>query len=110
MAQKNIKTRIQLKNDTEENWNKATHFVPLAGEVIIYSADDTHPFSRIKIGDGETTVINLPFIDASTVNGSSVEDLKIDKLKHKITFGANQEYVFDGSQDVIIPVYDGVII
>ena len=62
-----IKTRIQLKNDTEENWNKATNFVPKQGELIIYSADESHPFSRIKIGDGETTVINLPFIDAKTM-------------------------------------------
>ena len=68
-----IKTRIQLKNDTEENWNKAINFTPKKGEVIIYSADDTHPFSRLKVGDGNTTVINLPFIDAATLNGIKIE-------------------------------------
>ena len=51
MATNTIKTRIQLKNDTKANWNKAINFVPREGEVIIYSTDDTHPFSRLKVGD-----------------------------------------------------------
>ena len=33
MAEKNIKTRIIHKHDTEENWNKATNFIPKQGEV-----------------------------------------------------------------------------
>ena len=72
-----IKTRIQLKSDTEENWIKAgpkdgtTGFVPLRGELIIYSADETHAFSRLKIGDGTTNVVALPFIDSGTLNGQS---------------------------------------
>ena len=64
-VQQSIKTRIQLKNDTEANWNKAINFIPLKGEVIIYLADGTHPFSRFKVGDGITTVVNLPFSGAS---------------------------------------------
>ena len=72
MATNTIKTRIQLKNDTETNWNKAINFVPLKGEIIIYSADDSHPFSRIKVGDGITTVINLPFINANGINGKTI--------------------------------------
>lgn len=68
-----IKERIQLKNDTEANWDKAKNFVPLKGEIIIYSADDTHPFSRLKVGDGNTTVNNLSFIDAATLNGIKME-------------------------------------
>ena len=68
MATNTIKTRIQLKNDTEENWNKAINFVPLKGEVIIYSADDAHPFCRLKVGNGITTVSNLPFIYSNTLD------------------------------------------
>lgn len=74
-----IKTRIQLKSDTEANWNKAAPkngnpgFIPLRGEVIIYSADATHAFSRLKVGDGETNVVNLPFIDSGTLNGEETE-------------------------------------
>ena len=83
-----IKTRIQLKSDTEANWNKAgpkngsLGFIPLRGELIIYSADDTHAFSRLKVGDGVTNVVALPFIDAGTLNGEETEIVK------KATFSA----------------------
>ena len=75
-----IKTRVRLKSDTEENWNKAgpkdgsLGFVPLLGELIVYTADDAHPFSRLKVGDGNTNVVSLPFIDAGTINGDTLED------------------------------------
>jgi len=68
-----IKTRIQLKSDTEANWNKAgpkegsSGFIPLLGELIVYTEDDTHPFSRLKIGDGSSDVVSLPFINAGIV-------------------------------------------
>lgn len=70
-----IKTRIQLKNDTETNWNKAINFIPKQGEIIIYSADDSHPYSRLKVGDGATTVTSLPFVDAGTLNGEVLADV-----------------------------------
>ena len=70
-----IKTRIQLKNDTEANWNKAINFIPKSGEIIIYSADDSHPYSRLKVGDGATTVVSLPFIDAGTIDGEDLSDV-----------------------------------
>ena len=73
MASNTIKTRVQLKCDTEANWDRAVNFRPLKGEVIIYSTDDTHPFSRFKVGDGSTLVSDLPFIDAATLNGLKVE-------------------------------------
>lgn len=28
---------------------------------------------------------------------------------HKLTFGADQAYVYDGSEDVTVPVYDGTV-
>lgn len=61
MAEKQLKTRIQLKIDTEENWSKATNFIPKEGEVIFYKPDDGNPRYRIKIGDGTTTVNSLSF-------------------------------------------------
>lgn len=59
---KELKARIPMKHDTEGNWNKATNFVPLAGEMIIYDIDNGHSTPRIKIGDGVTKIGNLPFI------------------------------------------------
>lgn len=75
--EKVIKTRIMMKSDTEANWSRQINMIPLAGEIIIYSADDTHPFSRLKVGDGNTTVVSLPFIDAGTINGEVLADVII---------------------------------
>ena len=58
MANKEIKTRIQNKNDTSENWAKTVNFVPLKGEIIIYN--DTLQF---KIGDGTSLLSQLEFVD-----------------------------------------------
>lgn len=56
MAEKNLTTRIKHKIDTSANWAKAVNFIPLKGEIIIYS--DT---CQIKVGDGVTKVNDLPF-------------------------------------------------
>ena len=61
-----LQTRVQNKHDIEANWNLATNFIPLAGEIIIY--DD---LNQIKMGDGHTYLSELPFLDGKlkTVNG-----------------------------------------
>lgn len=56
--------RVQHKHDTEANWLKATNFIPLDGELIIYDADENNPAPRFKVGDGETVVSALPFSKA----------------------------------------------
>lgn len=61
MAEKQINGRIIQKHDSEANWEKATNFIPKAGEIIIYDTDETHHYCRIKIGDGSTLINNLPF-------------------------------------------------
>lgn len=54
-------SRIQQKIDTTTNWNKATNFKPLEGEIIVYQdAGDTVP--KVKIGHANTLVSDLPFI------------------------------------------------
>ena len=54
-----LKQMTTLKSDTEENWNKAVNFIPKENEVIIYT--NTYP-PQIKIGDGKTKLLDLPFI------------------------------------------------
>ena len=56
MADKNIRSRMQQKHDISSNWALATNFVPLAGEIIVYS-----DLNKFKIGDGVTLVGALPF-------------------------------------------------
>lgn len=72
MGVKKIDARIVLKHDTEAHWLLAENFIPLAGEVIIYDADEAHSLPRIKVGDGENNISALPFVDeiaVKTING-----------------------------------------
>lgn len=70
-----LATRIQLKSDTETNW-LANSITPLLGEIIIYTPDANHSYSRLKVGDGQTNVTSLPFIDAGSINGDETFILK----------------------------------
>ncbi len=60
---KTINTRMSQKHDIEANWLKATNFTPLVGEIIVYDEDEKNPVPRLKIGNGETNVNDLPFVD-----------------------------------------------
>ena len=74
MANKLLKTRMQQKIDTSQNWAKATNFVPLKGEICIYS--DLH---RMKVGDGTSKIGDLDFFEtvaSSTTLGSIKADTK----------------------------------
>jgi hypothetical protein len=82
MAEKKIKTRVQSKHDKEVNWNNATGFIPLAGEIIIYDPDDKHNVPRFKVGNGilqadgtveGTPVTELPFADANLISTIQAE-------------------------------------
>ena len=69
-----VNTRIQMKRDTTAHWNAAQGFIPLDGEVIIYTdyqtitevvnnENVTKKIPGIKIGDGQAYVQDLPFIN-----------------------------------------------
>ena len=76
MANKLLKTRMQQKIDTSQNWAKATNFVPLKGEICIYS--DLH---KMKIGNGTTKIGDLDFFEtvaSSTTLGSIKADAKTE--------------------------------
>ena len=64
MSEKTISNvRVINKHDIEENWLKATGFTPKQGELIIYDIDDNYDYERVKIGDGEHNVNDLPFVN-----------------------------------------------
>lgn len=104
MARTVLNATIQLKNDTEANWNRNSDFIPKAGEMIVYLVDESHNAPRLKIGDGITTVVDLPFINSE---GIDLSNITAKKVSHKLIFGNGQTYEYDGSQEVIIPVYTG---
>lgn len=113
-----IKTRVQLKSDTEANWRKAVlvadggtktsgnSFVPLAGELIIYMPDTTHDYSRLKVGDGSTNVLSLPFIDSGTVNGEVIVNEIVHFSGTKPTNGDSTKLYVDNTNNAIF-YYDG---
>lgn len=57
-----IKGRVQSKSDTTANWNNTPNFIPLKGEIIIYTDYYHGDRPGIKIGDGVTRVQDLKFI------------------------------------------------
>ena len=78
-TEKELLSRVRNKHDIETNWLEATTFIPKAGEFIIYDAEtenDPIPTKegyartfrydapRLKVGDGKTNVIDLPFTTA----------------------------------------------
>ena len=68
MAEKNLTTRIKHKTDTSANWAKAVNFVPLKGEIIVYS-----DLRKIKVGDGVTKVNSLQFLADSDTHQPVVD-------------------------------------
>ena len=74
MANIPIKGRMLQKHDIEANWLKATNFIPMQGEIIVYDIDSNYAYERFKIGDGIKTVNNLPFVNAV------ITDAEIDEI------------------------------
>lgn len=59
MAERTIKTKIGLRRDTEENYNKvATTLKPLKGEICLV---ETSAGLKMKVGNGSDTFANLPY-------------------------------------------------
>lgn len=99
MSEKTLKTRIIHKHDKEDNWLKATSFIPKQGELIIYDIDDAHQYERFKIGDGVKNVNNLPFatddkVDKIDGKGLSKNDLT-DALKISYDSAVNAKHTHD---------------
>ena len=59
-----ITARTVNKHAVEENWEKATNFIPKEGEIIIYDADSNHSSPRLKVGNGDNSISDLPFLIA----------------------------------------------
>jgi hypothetical protein len=66
--EKHINSRIINKHDIEANWNDSPNFIPSQGEIILYDIDENYNFERLKIGDGITNIVNLPFVISTEIN------------------------------------------
>ena len=57
---------------------------------------------QVKISRAEGNALQL-----KTEDGEKGLFVPAPAKQHKLTFGADQEYVYDGSEDVTVPVYKG---
>ena len=70
--EREVRSRVVLKHETEADWAKSS-FVPKQNELVYFDPDELHPFSRYKIGDGETNVNELPFADCIIASDTEPE-------------------------------------
>ena len=81
MGRVEIKTRVINKHDTEANWNSHPSFIPDKSEIIVYDKDGNYNYPRVKIGDGVTTVVALPFIDDNMLTNISNLQTEVNNIK-----------------------------
>lgn len=76
MNEKYLLSRIAQKHDIETNWNNSPDFIPMRGELIVYDIDANYDYERLKIGDGATSVVDLPFVGSDpNTEFITVEDI-----------------------------------
>ena len=112
-----VNTRIQLKRDTTENWNNAKGFIPMAGEVIVYTDYETKTYTveeygetitktvqipNIKIGTGNAYVQDLGFVDEKTrdILMAHIQDHDIHVTLQEKVFWNNKINVDDAGEQV----------
>lgn len=72
---KELKVKIYQTHDVESKWNKLTELIPHQGEIIVYDPDEKHSYSRYKIGDGSTKLVDLEFsTDAAIIDYFNVKN------------------------------------
>ena len=59
--------RIKLKRDTTAHWNAAQGFIPLAGEVIIYTDYETKTYTVEEYGETVTKTVDIPNIKIDNI-------------------------------------------
>ena len=84
--EKEISGRIVLKHDLEENWLKATTFIPKQGEIIIYDIDENYNYERLKIGNGTDIVSVLPFLDEDIASRILALETWSQEIEEKIGY------------------------
>lgn len=72
--EKTITARIKSKRDTTANWNAQVGFIPLDGEIIIYTDYKTKTYTVEEYGEQVTKTVNIPGIKIGTGN-AYVQDL-----------------------------------
>lgn len=78
MAEIVKKVRMQMRRNVSEYWRINPQFVPLPGEIIVYTdyqIVNGKFVPAIKIGDGKTSVASLPFMFGSDIGEEITREL-----------------------------------
>ena len=115
--------RIKLKRDTTENWNNAVGFIPLQGEVIVYTDHEKTirvignkevevDVPGIKIGTGNAYIQDLPFVDEELRNKLMVhiDDMDMHTTLQEKLFWNNKVNIDDAYAQVHHELEDETLI
>lgn len=96
------------KSSLKEFWERIKKILDRKIEYV------TNKDNSVVVADKNRIAVRI-----SPANGNAIEIKNIpgeqglfvpeqaSVLQHKLTFGSDQDYVFDGSEDVTVPVYQG---
>lgn len=100
-----LDVRLQQKRNTFAYWSANSDFIPLEGEIIVYTDHKTTTDSEgqvinvpdFKVGDGVTTVGDLPFL----VGDDAEIQAQLDDLAQKLTahIADTKLHLADGERD-----------
>ena len=109
MPTKTINGRILARRDTTAHWNTATGFIPLAGEIIVYTDyktvtrdGQTVNVPGIKIGSGNGYVQDLAFLDEADTEAlmSHIDNTTVHITSSERTFWNNKLGIIDDAEVV----------
>ena len=84
--------RITSKHGTEVQWAALeTPYIPNSGEIIVFDADFNFTEPRIKVGDGVSSAIELPFVSASEIYIGTEQPA--DDSSYKIFIKTDEDYI-----------------
>lgn len=110
MATKTLNTRLKLKTKKTAEWALETTFVPLKGEVVVYSDHQTKTeggqtidIPGFKVGDGNAYVVDLPFVSEKTASDliSHASDTTIHTTAAEKTIWNNKVSVQVSGENII---------
>ena len=86
---------------TDELWKR---IVKLCNKKInVTNADDS-----IVVTEGNKIAVKISQSENNLLKVKAGEGLSVESLvMHRLTFGGSQQFVYDGSRDVTVPVYEG---
>ena len=115
----NPETNKYEYNDLPSTYNKGymyfdaqkkLFYIDIAGEggssgtrVALNAYGSEKAYSDINGDQIDTTYLKTADVGSITAGSAN-------KVNHTLTFGANQEFIYDGSADVTVPVYTGAVV